>query len=248
MDSSSRTALITGATGDIGRAITRAFVRDGFHKIAISGIEDDILGQMTRELSSHSCEIVPFNANLAKGDEADALFKKAESALEHVDALVNCAGAARDSLILRMSDSDWDFVLKLNLEASFRLCRAAVPSMIARRYGRIVNIASVVGCMGNPGQVNYCASKAGLVGMSKALALEIGSRGVTVNCVAPGFINSAMTDALNERVKARLQSAIPLGRTGTPDEVADAVAFLASDRASYITGSTLHVNGGLFLG
>ncbi|MDR0631411.1 MAG: 3-oxoacyl-[acyl-carrier-protein] reductase [Holosporales bacterium] len=248
MESSGRTALITGATGDIGRAITRAFISDGYRKIAISGIEDDVLDQMKKELSSSSCDIFPFKANLANEEEADALFRSAEQSLEKIDVLVNCAGVTRDGLILRMSDADWALVLKLNLEASFRLCRAAVPSMIARRYGRIVNIASVVGCMGNPGQVNYCASKAGLIGMSKALALEIGSRGVTVNCVAPGFIDSAMTNSLNERVKERLLSAIPLGRTGSPTEVANAVAFLASDKAAYITGTTLHVNGGLYLG
>jgi 3-oxoacyl-[acyl-carrier protein] reductase len=242
-----RTALITGATGDIGGAITRAFIQDGYRKVVISGLEEDILGRMASELSTPSCELVPCCVNLTDKEQTEALFGRAAEALGHVDVLVNNAGIAKDNLILRMTDSEWDLVIKLNLEAAFRLCRAASRHMISQRYGRIVNIASVVGCMGNAGQVNYCASKAGLIGMSKALALEIASRGVTVNCVAPGFIDSAMTSALSERAKDRLIGAIPLGRVGRPDEVADAVVFLASNRASYISGSTIHVNGGLYL-
>ncbi|MDR1907408.1 MAG: 3-oxoacyl-[acyl-carrier-protein] reductase [Holosporales bacterium] len=241
-----RTALITGATGDIGGAITRAFIQDGFSKVAISGIEGDILGKMVKDLSTPTCEIIPFEVNLMNNDQTDALFPTAVEALGRVDVLVNNAGITRDNLIIRMTDNDWDLVLKLNLEACFRLCRAATRPMISQRSGRIINIASVVGCMGNAGQVNYCASKAGLIGMSKALALEIGSRGVTVNCVAPGFIDSAMTSALPDKVKERLLASIPLGRVGTPEEVANAVAFLASNKASYITGTTIHVNGGLY--
>lgn len=247
MTNSVKTALITGATGDIGSAITKTFIKDGFQKIVISGIEEDILEKMVLELSNPSCTLIPLGVNLMDSKEADELFPKAWEKLEHIDVLVNNAGITRDNLILKMTDKDWEMVLKLNLEACFRLCRAASRPMISRRYGRIINISSVVGCMGNAGQVNYCASKAGLIGLSKALSQELGSRNVTVNCVAPGFIDSAMTQGLPESTKEKMLSIVPLKRMGLPQEVADAVAFLASEKASYITGSTLHVNGGLYL-
>ncbi|GHS94032.1 beta-ketoacyl-ACP reductase [Alphaproteobacteria bacterium] len=242
-----RTALVTGATGDIGLAITKALIRDGFQHIALSGLEEDILQTMVADLSTESCSLVSFPVDLLNAEEADSLFTKVSEALGPIGALINNAGITKDNLILRMSDNDWNLVLKLNLEACFRLCRASARSFLAQRFGRIVNISSVVGFSGNPGQVNYCASKAGLVGMSKALALELGSRGITVNCVAPGFISSAMTRVLTDAVKEKLLSNVPLGRMGLPEEVADAVAFLVSTRASYITGTTLHVNGGLYL-
>jgi 3-oxoacyl-[acyl-carrier protein] reductase len=242
-----KTALVTGATGDIGSAITKALIAAGFNKVAISGIESEILADMAASLSTDSCEVTPFLVNLLDANETDCLFPKVVDTIGHVDVLVNNAGIARDNLILRMSDQDWELVLKINLEACFRLCRAAAKKMITRRYGRIVNIASVVGCMGNAGQANYCASKAGLIGMSKALAHELGARNVTVNCIAPGFIDSAMTRQLPDAVKERLLSLIPLKRMGMPEEVASAVVFLASDGAAYITGSILHVNGGLYL-
>jgi 3-oxoacyl-[acyl-carrier protein] reductase len=243
-----KTAFITGATGDIGSAITKTLVRDGFQKIAISGLEPDLLQEMTKELSSHSCEIIPFTVDLLNNEETDGLYGKVIDQVGPIQVLINNAGITRDKLILRMTDNDWESVLKVNLDACFRLCRAAAPSFLKQRAGRIINIASVVGFSGNVGQVNYCASKAGLIGFSKALALEMAPRGVTVNCVAPGFIDSAMTRALPEKVKDRLKTAIPLGRIGSPEDVAEVVAFLSSEKSSYITGATLHVNGGLYLG
>ncbi|MDR2464185.1 MAG: 3-oxoacyl-[acyl-carrier-protein] reductase [Holosporales bacterium] len=246
MTEQKKTALITGATGDIGHAITNAFVMDGFSKIAISGIEDDVLKQMARDFSSSMCAITPFFVDLTDPIAASELFEKAETSIGPIDVLVNNAGITKDNLLLRMSDKDWDMVMNVNLTACFRLCRTAVRSMIPRKYGKIINISSVVGVMGNAGQTNYCASKAGLIGMSKALAKELGTRNITVNCVAPGFIESVMTQRLPDAVKQKLLENIPLGRIGQPREVADVVAFLASDKASYITGATLHVNGGLY--
>lgn len=242
-----RTALITGATGDIGKALVKAFVQDGYHRVAISGIEPEILGTMVAEMGTPTCELLPFVVNLTQNEEADSLFSTAADRLGHIDVLVNNAGITRDNLVIKMSDDDWNLVLKLNLEACFRLCRAAAKPMMARRYGRIVNISSVVGCMGNAGQANYCASKAGLIGMTKALAQELGARNITLNCVAPGFIDSAMTSGIPEAAKEKMLSMVPLRRMGLPEEVAHAVTFLASDRAAYITGATLHVNGGLYL-
>jgi 3-oxoacyl-[acyl-carrier protein] reductase len=241
------TALITGATGDIGQAITKIFVRNGFKKIAISGIEGDILAAIVGEYAGSGCELIPFESNLMRTEDAQKLFPDAEQALGAVDVLVNNAGITKDNMILRMSDSDWDSVLKVNLDSCFRLCRAASTAMIARRSGRIINMASVVAYMGNMGQANYCATKAGLIGMSKALAQELAIRNVTVNCVAPGFIDSAMTKGLPEKVKERLLSITPMRRMGTPEEVAEVVGFLASEASSYITGTTIHVNGGLYL-
>ena len=177
--------------------------------------------------------------------DLEKLFPKAEEILGKVDILVNNAGITRDGLAMRMKDEDWLAVIDVNLTASFRLCRAAIKSMMKRRYGRIINISSVVGSMGNPGQANYCASKAGLVGMSKAIAHEVASRGITVNSISPGFIASAMTEVLNDTVKEKISSSIPMGRMGQPEEIANTVAFLASSEASYITGQNLHVNGGM---
>lgn len=244
--SEGRTALITGATGDIGKALTKALISDGYTKLALAGLEADILKQMTT-WATPNCDLVPFPVNLLNAEEADGLFAKAQEALGHIDVLVNNAGITRDSLILKMADKDWDMVLRLNLEACFRVCRAAARPMMVRQYGRIINTSSVVGCMGNPGQTNYCASKAGLIGFSKALAQELGARNITVNCVAPGFIESAMTAAIPEAAQEKMLSMVPLRRMGLPEEVADAVAFLASDRAAYITGTVLHVNGGLYM-
>lgn len=244
--SEQKIALITGATGDIGSAIANELLKDGY-RVAISGLEDDILERMKIDFARLGHEVLTFPCNLMNANEADSLIPTVIEALGKIDVLVNNAGITKDNLIMRMSDDDWNMVIKLNLEACFRLCRAVTRPMITQQYGRIINISSVVGCMGNAGQVNYCASKAGLIGMSKALAQEVGRRNVTVNCVAPGFIDSAMTKNLPEKVKEKMLSAVPIGRMGVPEEVAYAVAFLASEKAGYITGSTIHVNGGLYL-
>jgi 3-oxoacyl-[acyl-carrier protein] reductase len=211
-----KVALITGATGDIGTAITKALIKDGFNKVAISSIEADLLRDMEGDLTTPSCEVASFQVNLLDSEQADNLFPKVLEKFGGIHAIVNNAGITKDNLIMRMSDEDWDLVLNINLKACFKICRAAARTMLGQRFGRIVNIASVVGCMGNPGQANYCASKAGLIGLTKALAQEFAPRGVTVNCIAPGFIDSAMTKGLVESVKEKLLSIIPLGRMGTP--------------------------------
>ena len=241
-DLTGKTALVTGATGGIGGAITRALHAQGA-TVALHDIRRDALDALAAELGSR---VHVLTANLSKPDEVEQLAKDAEAVLGGApDILVNNAGITKDGLIIRMKDEDWAAVIDINLTASFRLCRAAVKGMMKRRSGRIVNIASVVGVTGNPGQVNYCASKAGLIGMSKALAQEVASRNITVNCVAPGFITSPMTEVLNDEQKARILSGIPAGRMGTVQEVAAAVVFLASDEAGHVTGQTLHVNGGM---
>ncbi|MCO4319755.1 3-oxoacyl-[acyl-carrier-protein] reductase [Phyllobacterium sp. 21LDTY02-6] len=240
-DLTGRKALITGATGGIGEAIARTLHAQG----AIVGLH----GTRVEKLESLAAELGDrvrlFPANLSDRDEVKALGVKAEADLEGVDILVNNAGITKDGLFVRMSDDDWDNVLEVNLTAVFRLTRELTHPMMRRRYGRIVNITSVVGVTGNPGQTNYVASKAGLIGFSKSLAQEIASRNVTVNCVAPGFIESAMTDKLNDKQKETIMGAIPMRRMGTGEEVASSVAYLASNEASYVTGQTIHVNGGM---
>ncbi|MCX8280496.1 3-oxoacyl-[acyl-carrier-protein] reductase [Phyllobacterium sp. 0TCS1.6C] len=240
-DLTGRKALITGATGGIGEAIARTLHAQG----AIVGLH----GTRVEKLESLAAELGDrvrlFPANLSDRDEVKALGAKAEADLEGVDILVNNAGITKDGLFVRMSDDDWDNVLEVNLTAVFRLTRELTHPMMRRRYGRIVNITSVVGVTGNPGQTNYVASKAGLIGFSKSLAQEIASRNVTVNCVAPGFIESAMTDKLNDKQKETIMGAIPMRRMGTGEEVASSVAYLASNEASYVTGQTIHVNGGM---
>lgn len=189
--------------------------------------------------------VFAFSCNLGDGADIDALVAKAEKAAGAIDILVNNAGLTKDNLFMRMKDEDWDLVLKVNLTAGFRLARAAIRGMMKRRYGRIVSMASIVGVTGNPGQANYAASKAGMIAMTKCLAAEVASRGITANCVAPGFIKTPMTDALPEEAKEKLTRNIPMARLGLPEDVANAVVFLASDEASYITGQTIHVNGGI---
>ncbi len=238
-----KTALITGAVGGIGSAIARALHAQGA-TLALHGLPGQSFDALLAELGNTRAHVV--TANFSNPEEVEKLSGDAEAVLGGVpDILVNNAGITKDGLILRMKDEDWAQVIDINLTATFRLCRAAVKGMMKRRSGRIVNIASVVGVTGNPGQVNYCASKAGMIGMSKALAQEVASRNITVNCVAPGFIVSAMTDKLNDEQKNRILAGIPSGRMGTADEVASAVAFLASDEAVYVTGQTIHVNGGM---
>lgn len=241
-DLTGKTALVTGASGGIGGAIARALHAQGAI-VAIHGTRREALDVLAGELGER---VHVLTANLGNPEEVEGLAKQAEAALGGApDILVNNAGITRDGLILRMKDDDWASVIDVNLTAAFRLCRASAKGMMKKRWGRIVNITSVVGVTGNPGQVNYCASKAGMIGMSKALAQEVASRNVTVNCVAPGFIVSAMTDALTEDQKARILGGIPGGRMGTCEEIAAAVVYLASDEAAYVTGQTLNVNGGL---
>ncbi|APF37204.1 3-oxoacyl-[acyl-carrier-protein] reductase [Chelatococcus daeguensis] len=236
-----RKALVTGATGGIGGAIARALHARGA-EVALSGTRREALEKLAGELGER-VHVVP--ANLADTAEVEALVPAAEQALGGLDVLVNNAGITRDNLFMRMKDEEWDAVIAVNLTSAFRLSRAAVKGMMRRRFGRIVGIGSIVGATGNPGQGNYAAAKAGLVGMTKALAAEVASRGITVNCVAPGFIETPMTDALNDKQRESILGNVPAGRLGTGEEVAAAVVYLASDEAAYVTGQTLHVNGGM---
>jgi 3-oxoacyl-[acyl-carrier protein] reductase len=238
---SGKTALVTGATGGIGGAIARALHAQGAH-VVLSGTREAVLQELASELGERASVVA---ANLSDAAAVDGLIGQAEAAAGQVDILVANAGITRDGLLLRMKDEDWETVLKVNLESYFRLSRAALRGMMKRRFGRIVGITSVVGVTGNPGQANYAASKAGMIGFSKSLAQEVASRGVTVNCVAPGFIGSAMTDALNEQQRDAILGRIPAGRLGEGSEIASAVVYLASDEAAYVTGQTLHVNGGM---
>lgn len=238
-----KTALITGATGGIGAAIAKALKEAGA-KIAVTGTREDALKALAASLGE---DTLSFISNLKDPAANEQLIKDAETELGGLDILVCNAGITKDNLALRLKNEDWAEVMEVNLNATFRLNRAAMKSMMKKRFGRIINISSVVAAMGNPGQANYCASKAGMIGMSKALAAEIASRGVTVNCIAPGFIKTAMTDALNEDQQNRITSNIPAGRFGLPEDVAGSVVFLASDAGAYITGQTIHVNGGLLM-
>ncbi|PYE88530.1 3-oxoacyl-[acyl-carrier-protein] reductase [Phyllobacterium leguminum] len=240
-DLTGRKALITGATGGIGEAIARTLHARGAI-VGLHGTRVEKLEALAAELGER---VKIFPANLSERAEVKALGEKAEKELEGIDILVNNAGITRDGLFVRMSDADWDAVLNVNLTSVFNLTRELTHPMMRRRHGRIINITSIVGVTGNPGQANYCASKAGLIGFSKSLAQEIASRNVTVNCVAPGFIESAMTEKLNEKQKDAIMGAIPMKRMGTGAEIAAAVVYLASDEAAYVTGQTLHINGGM---
>jgi 3-oxoacyl-[acyl-carrier protein] reductase len=240
-DLSGKTALVTGASGSIGGGIARVLHRQGA-VVGISGTRREALDKLAGELGSR-VHVLP--CDLSKSEEVEALVPAAEKAMERVDILVNNAGLNRDALFVRIKDEDWEQVLAVNLTAAFRLSRAAVFPMMRRRGGRIVNITSIVGVTGNAGQGNYTAAKAGLIGMSKSLAQEVASRGVTVNCVAPGFVKSAMTDALNEKLRQAILDKVPIGRLGTAEDVAAAVAYLASNEAAWVTGQTLHINGGM---
>ena len=236
-----RRALVTGASGGIGGAIAEALHRCGA-TVALSGTRAGALETLAGKLGERT-HILP--ADLSDPEAVDGLVGRAGDAMGGLDILVNNAGLTRDGLAMRMKDEDWAIVLQVNLEAAFRLSRAALRGMMKQRFGRIIGITSVVGVTGNAGQVNYAASKAGLIGMSKALAQEVAARGITANCVAPGFIESAMTGALNEKQRDAILATIPAGRLGTGEEVASAVVYLASDEAAYVTGQTLHVNGGM---
>ncbi|OIQ97890.1 3-oxoacyl-[acyl-carrier-protein] reductase FabG [mine drainage metagenome] len=241
-DLTGKTALVTGASGGIGGAIAKALHAQGA-TVALSGTRREALEAVAAELGGERVRVVP--ANLSDAASVEQLAKEAEAALGSLDILVNNAGLTRDGLVLRMKDEDWQSVLDVNLTAAFRLSRAALRGMMKRRFGRIINITSIVGVTGNPGQVNYAASKAGMIGMAKSLAQEVASRGITVNCIAPGFIASAMTDALTDDQKGKIFAGIPAGRMGSVEEIAAAAVYLASLEAAYVTGQTLHVNGGM---
>jgi 3-oxoacyl-[acyl-carrier protein] reductase len=240
-DLSSKTALVTGASGGIGAAIARALHRQGA-VVALSGTRRATLEALAAELGER---VHVFDADLADPSAPGSLIGAAETAMGRIDILVNNAGLTKDGLVLRMTDADWQKVLDVDLAAPFRLSRTVLKSMLRRRSGRIINIGSVVGSTGNPGQVNYAAAKAGLIGLTKSLAQEVGSRGITVNLIAPGFVETAMTDVLPEAQRNSLMERIPLGRLGKPEDIASAVVYLASEEAGWITGTTLHVNGGM---
>ena len=236
-----RTALVTGASGGLGGAIAHALHAQGA-AVALSGTRRDALELLAAELKERA-HVTP--CDLSEAASVEALIPAAETALGSLDILVNCAGVTRDNLFMRMKDVEWESVLSINLTAAFRLSRAALRGMIKRRFGRIINITSVVGVTGNPGQGNYAAAKAGLIGMSKALAAEVATRGITVNCIAPGFIASPMTDALNDKQRETILASVPMGRLGSSEEIGAAAVYLASSEAAYVTGQTLHVNGGM---
>jgi len=240
-DLTGKCALVTGASGGLGASIAKGLHEAGA-TVALSGTREDALNNVAAELGARAF-VVP--CNLSDGEAVDKLIKEAEAAIGQVDILVNNAGLTRDGLAMRMKDEDWDLVMDVNLKAAFKLSRNCLRGMMKRRHGRIIGITSIVGVTGNPGQMNYAASKAGMIGMSKSLAQEVASRGVTVNCVAPGFIATAMTDALPVSQKENLLSAVPIGKLGDPVDIAAAVVYLSSDEAAYVTGQTLHVNGGM---
>lgn len=242
-DLSGKNALVTGATGGIGAAIAAALHGAGA-TVAISGTREERLKELAGELGERA-HVLP--CDLRDRSSVEALAGKAEEALGQTDILVNNAGINRDNLFMRMSDEEWDDVIAVNLTAMFTLTRGLLRGMMRRRYGRIVNISSISGIIGNPGQPNYAASKAGMIGMTKSLAREVASRGITANCIAPGFIATAMTEELNEKQTEAIAAAIPAGEFGAPDDVAATTLYLASDEARYVTGQTLHVNGGMIM-
>jgi len=240
-DLSGKSALVTGASGGIGGAIAKALHARGA-TVGLSGTRTEPLEKLKAELGERA-QVLP--ADLGDPAAIEALLKSADAALGGIDILINNAGLTRDNLAMRMKDEDWQKVIDVNLTAGFRLARGAMRGMMKKRWGRIIGITSVVGVTGNPGQANYAAAKAGMIGMSKSMAQEVASRGITVNCVAPGFIETQMTGALNEDQKARIMTVVPAGRLGQSDEIAAAVVYLASPEAAYVTGQTIHVNGGM---
>ena len=240
-DLTGKTALVTGASGGIGAAIARVLHGAGA-TVALHGTRTGPLEELAAELGERA-HVTP--ADLSDAAAVEALPKQAAEAMGGIDILVNNAGITRDNLFMRMSDEEWDQVITVNLTAAFRLSRAVLRGMMKKRWGRIIGITSVVGVTGNPGQANYAASKAGMIGMTKSLAQEVASRGVTLNCVAPGMIATAMTDVLNDQQRERILQAIPAGRLGSSEDIAAACAYLASEEAAYVTGQTLHVNGGM---
>ncbi len=241
-DLSGKCALVTGASGGIGEAIAAALHAQGA-TVALSGTRVEVLESVAEKLGGERVFVTP--ANLSDADSIAQLVKDAEGAMGQIDILINNAGITRDGLFMRMKDEDWEQVLNVNLTSAMRLSRAVLRGMMKRRHGRIIGITSIVGVTGNAGQGNYAAAKAGMIGMTKSLAQEIANRGITANCIAPGFIKTAMTDKLNEKQQEAINGSIPAARMGTPEEIAAATVYLASDEASYVTGQTLHVNGGM---
>ena len=240
-DLTGKTALVTGATGGIGGAIARAFHKQGA-TVALSGTRREVLDTIAAELKER-VHVLP--CNLSNTEEVEALVPSAEKAMGQLDILVCNAGITRDNLFVQMKDEEWDQVIAVNLSATFRLTRAATKLMMRKRFGRLIGITSVVGVTGNPGQSNYTAAKAGMIGMFKSIGQEYAKRNVTANCIAPGFIATAMTDALNEKQRAAILEKVPAGRLGTSDDIAAAAVYLASNEAAYVTGQTLHINGGM---
>ena len=243
-DLSEKTALITGASGGLGSEIAKKLHAQGA-TVILSGTRENVLNDVANEIGGDRCHVA--TCNLSDKDDIEKLAKEASEKTGSVDILINNAGLTRDGLLMRMKDEDWETVLNVNLTANFRLTRALLRGMMKKRWGRIINISSVVGVMGNPGQTNYAASKAGMIGFTKSLAGETASRGITANCIAPGFIKTAMTDALNEDQTNAMLSRIPAGRFGESEDIAATALFLASPEAAYITGQTLHVNGGMVM-
>ncbi len=241
-DLSGKTALVTGASGGIGEAIAAALHAQGA-TVALSGTRVEVLEAVAEKLGGERVHVTP--ANLSDPDSVAGLVGQAEEAMGQLDILVNNAGITRDGLFMRMKDEDWDQVINVNLTSAMRLSRAALRGMMKRRHGRIIGITSIVGVTGNPGQGNYAAAKAGMIGMTKSLAQEVANRGITANTIAPGFIATAMTDKLNDKQKDAINGSIPAGRMGTPEEIAAAAVYLASNEAAYVTGQTVHVNGGM---
>ena len=243
LDLTGKTALITGATGGIGRAIAKTLHAQGA-TLALTDMNLDTLKAFASELGER---VFVYVANLSEGESLAQLVASAEKDLGHIDILVNNAGITKDTLSMRMTDEQWDDVLRINLTAGFKLARAVIPSMMKNRWGRIISMASIVGIIGNPGQANYAASKAGLMAMSKSMAAELAGRNITVNCIAPGFIETPMTANLPDNVKQAMMDRIPAKRMGQPQDIANLVAFLASEEASYITGQTININGGMLM-
>lgn len=241
LDLTGKTALITGATGGIGRAIAKKMHGQGA-TLALTDMNMDTLKAFQSELGER---VYVYSANLTDSESLNALVKAVEADMGKIDILVNNAGITKDGLAMRMTDEQWQAVLDINLTAGFKLARAVMPGMMKRRFGRIIGMASIVGVMGNAGQANYAASKGGLISMTKCIAQELATRGVTANCIAPGFIKTAMTDALSDDVRAQLLKEVPMGRLGTADDIANVCVFLASDEAGYITGQTININGGM---
>ena len=240
-DLTGKKALVTGATGGIGGAIAKALHAHGAH-VGISGRNEEKLGILSKELGER---VTVLPADLSKSEAIEALVKAGEEQMGQIDILVNNAGLTRDNLSMRMKDEEWQEVIDVNMTATFKLAKTVQRAMMKRRWGRIINIASIVGVTGNPGQCNYVASKAGMIGWSKAMAQEIASRNITVNCIAPGFIATAMTDALNDAQKETINAKIPMARMGSAEDIAAAAVYLASEEAAYVTGQTIHVNGGM---